>query len=180
MVGRRRRLEDEFEAAIGDRVGIGEGDPRQLRPLGHLGHRQGERAEPGAGAADQIGFLGQQPLRRVFRLFGAVAGVGDDQIELGAAKRLDAARVIDLLERHLGAHPHQLSLPRPRAGQGRDHRDLNGLGLRPRRNDAEARHRQRAQRQPGGHAAPCRILVHLRISFYFAGIATRSTHFLPR
>ena len=42
MVGGRRGLEDELEPAIGDGVRIAQGQPRQFRPLRHLGHGQGE------------------------------------------------------------------------------------------------------------------------------------------
>ena len=87
----RRGLEDVFEAALGQQIRIGQRQHRQFGALGHLGHRQREGAEIGAGRRDQIGLLRHHALRRVLGLLGGVAAIDHDQLQLGAAERLDAA-----------------------------------------------------------------------------------------
>ena len=52
----------------GDLIGVRQREARQLGALGHLGHGERERAQPGAGAADEFGLLRDHALRRVLRL----------------------------------------------------------------------------------------------------------------
>ena len=148
-VGGGRGLEHVVEAAIGDRVGIGQGQPGQLGPLRHLGRGQGEGGQPAAHAAHQVGVLRQHPLRRALRRLRGGAGVEDQQLELGAAERLDAARLVHVIDRHLGAVALQDALFGPGAGQRHQQGDLDLLRLRGQcRAARRARHRRRAaQRQ---------------------------------
>ena len=88
---RGRGLEDVLEAARGDHVRVGQRQHRQLGALGHLGDGERERAQIRAGRGDQVGLLRDHALRGVLGLLGGVAGVEHDQLELGAAQRLDAA-----------------------------------------------------------------------------------------
>ena len=105
-----------------------------------------KRAEPGAHAADHVGLLRDQPLRRVLGLLRGVAGIERDELELRPAQRLDAAGGVDLGDRGLGAHLHELALPCPRAGKRYDHPDLHRLRLL---RDGALAHHERRLRQHG-------------------------------
>ena len=134
----RRGLEDVFEAALGQKIRIGQSEHRQFGAFGDFGHRQREGAQIGSGRRHQIGFLRHHALRRVLGLFGGVAAIDHDQLQLGAAERLDAALRVDVLDAHLGAHAHHLARPGIDARQRHDQADLDlGRLLR-------ARHRRQA------------------------------------
>ena len=143
----RGRLEDVLVAAPGDEVGVGQREPRQLRALRHLGDREREARQPAADAADHVGLLRHQALRRVLGLLRGVAGVVEDQLHLGATEGLDAARLVHVLDGHLGAHLLEDALTRPGPGQRDDQSDLHFL----RRLRARAAGRQR-RRGGGGEA----------------------------
>ena len=146
LARRRRGLEDVLVAARRDLVRIGESQPRHLGALGDLGDRQCERAHERAGPADQIRLLRQQALRRVLRFFCAVAGIGDDQLHLRAAERLDPAGGVDVVHRELRSFDMQLAVARPGAGERHDHGHLHLFGLRARRRGPK----------PGRCTDPCR------------------------
>ena len=129
VVGGGRGLEDVFEAAVGDQVGVGQGHPGQFGAFRHLGDGQGEAGQPGAEAARQVGLLRHHALRRVLGFFRGVAGIVLDHHQLGAAQGLDAAVGIDLIDRHARAHLHQQARPGPGAGQRHQHPDFHVLRL---------------------------------------------------
>ena len=54
-----------MEAAVGDQIGIGQGEPRQLGTFGHFGDRKREGGQPATKAADNVGLL-----RFVVAVFG--------------------------------------------------------------------------------------------------------------
>ena len=59
---------------------------------------------------------------------GIGAAVADDQFELGAAQRLDAAGVVDLLDREFGADLGEIAVEREGAGDRLQQPDLTGAG----------------------------------------------------
>src|SRR5438876_161863 len=125
--GDRTRLECVLEAALRDRVGVGEREPRHLEPLGHLGDAEGEGAEPRADPRADL-LARQHALGRAHRLLHAVARIPFAQDDLGAAERLDPALGVDLRDGHLRAHLLELALARPPAGERRHQRDLEVVG----------------------------------------------------
>ena len=136
--GGRGGLEDEFEAAIGQQVRIGQREHRQLRAFRHLGHGEREGAQIGAGRRHQIGLLGHHALRGILGLLRGVAAIDHDELHLGAAERLDAALRVDVLDAHLGAHAHHLARAGVDSRQRHDQADLDlGRLLR-------ARHRRQS------------------------------------
>src|SRR5213078_201079 len=64
-------VERVLEAALRDRVGVGEREPRHLEPLGHLGDAEGEGAEPRADPRADL-LARQRALGRAHRLLHAV------------------------------------------------------------------------------------------------------------
>src|SRR6059036_2434066 len=125
--GDRTRLERVLEAALRDRVGVGEREPRHLEPLGHLGDAEGEGAEPRADPRADL-LARQRALGRAHRLLHAVARIRLAQDDPGAAERLDPALGVDLRDGHLRAHLLELALARPPAGERRHQRDLEVVG----------------------------------------------------
>ena len=71
----------------------------KIGPLGNLRDRERERTQIGAARGHQIGFLGDHALCGVLGFLRGVAGIEHDQLELGAAERLDAALRVDVFHR---------------------------------------------------------------------------------
>ena len=99
-----RGLEDVLEAAGGYQVRIRQRQHGQVRSLGDFARRQRQRAQIRSADRHHVWIFRHHALGRAFRLFGGVAAIQNDQLELGAAERLDAAFGIDALDRHLGTH----------------------------------------------------------------------------
>ena len=97
--GGSRCLEHVFEAALGDQVGIGQREDRQMRPLRHFGHREGERTEIGTACGDHVRLLRDHTLGCIFRFLRGVTAIEHHQFQLGASQSLDAARRIDAFDR---------------------------------------------------------------------------------
>src|ERR1019366_4253683 len=154
-----RGLEYIFESARSDLIGIGLRQNRELGALGHFGDAEREARQPRAGGTDEVGFLRDHALGGILRFLYAVAGVEYQKLHLGAAERFDAALLVDVVDRKVGALEHQVALAGPRTRHRRDQSDLHFLGLRRRRSgNAEARakadaeqHRQHGQRSLGRH-----------------------------
>ncbi len=150
-IGGRRGLEHVMEAAIGNRVGIGQREPRQLGPLADLGCSQREGRQPAADTADHVGVLRHQALRRILRGFGRGAGIDRQELQLRPAEGLDTARLVDVVDRHLGAGALEHALLGPRAGQRHQQRDLDLLRLRGPRLCGQGRRADHPERRPSSN-----------------------------
>jgi hypothetical protein len=95
--------------------------------------------------------LRDHALRRVLGLLRGVAGIEHDQLEPGAAQRLDAARGVDVLDPELRAHAHDLTGPRIDPGERHQQAHLDGVraALGVTGGDAESEHRRERHHDQG-------------------------------
>src|SRR6202030_2418501 len=96
-----RERREGIMAVLVELIGTRSGDERHFSALGHFARDQSERAGKAAVnrrkliAVDQTVGLGA-------RDGGVALHIRDDQVELGAAERFDAAGIVDHLHRELG------------------------------------------------------------------------------
>jgi hypothetical protein len=65
----------------------------------------------------------------VLRLLGRITSIRRDKAQLGPTHRCDAAAIVNVIDRHLGALQHQVTLACPGSRQRRDQPDLYFLRL---------------------------------------------------
>ena len=126
----RHEAEDVLEAAVHDQVGGADID-QERRAVLRRGLAGGD-ADRALEAAD----IGRDALLVHLLDFGHAdldlgLAVAQQRLELGAAHRLDAARLVDVLDRHGAAEPALLAVEGDEAGHRMDHADLHRAGCAP-------------------------------------------------
>ncbi|MCZ7676233.1 MAG: hypothetical protein M5U35_10625 [Roseovarius sp.] len=128
----RREAEGVGQAARGDLVG-----DAHIDHVGQIVARGG----PAGGQADRAGKAADDgrdahrlhPLDLLHPGLGVRARVAEHHFEFGAAQRLDAARGVDVRDRHLGAAAPQFTVLGQCAGYRLQDAQLDGVGLGPQR-----------------------------------------------
>ena len=122
-----RKRREGVGSALVELVRTRAGDQRDLGAFRDFAGDQGQRA--GEAAVDRGQFVaGDQPVGLGARHRGVALDVGEDQIELGAAERLDAAGVVDHLDRELGGGDAADADLRHASGGRVERADIDGIG----------------------------------------------------
>ena len=114
-------------AALVELVGTRAGDDRHLGALANFARDQGQRAGEAAMNGREL-VAGDQTVGLGARHRGVALHVGSDEVELGAAERLDAAGLIDHLDRQLGGSDAADADLRHAAGGRIESADIDGVG----------------------------------------------------
>ena len=118
---------------LGDvgRDGVGRRDVDDERDAALLGDRDDRIRVPGAERAhEELSAAVDEPLGFLPRHLGLRLGVSEQELELRAAERLDAPRLVDGLGRQLGAEPAGLPRLGERSRDRVDHAELDRWRLR--------------------------------------------------
>ena len=100
-LGSARKRREGVGAAFIELVGARAGQQRHFRAFGYFARDQRQRAGKAAVNGGQL-VAGDQTVGLGARHRRVALHVGDDQVQLGAAERFDAAGVVDHLDRELG------------------------------------------------------------------------------
>ena len=146
---RARERREGIVATLVELVGARAGQQRHFRALGDLARDQRQRAGKAAVNRRQL-VAGDQAIGLGARDGRIALHVGDDQVQLGAAQGLDAAGIVDHLDRELGGVDAALADLREAAGDRVESPDIHGLRRPGRARDAECRERARGERTARG------------------------------
>src|SRR3984893_4426876 len=123
-IGTAAVAESVLVTALHQYVAVAESEHWHLEPLPDLARGEREGAEEAAAEGSELASA-QQPLRSVGGGLDPRPGVGDPEVDLGAAERFDAALAVNLLARHFGADAHQLAVLGPRAAEWPEKADVD-------------------------------------------------------